>query len=157
VYRVAENKFIRLATEDARSVSLLEKDRYAIANDARAYELDGNITGRDYQDVYQIDTKTGDRKLIHKQVRWTEGASPDGMKWAYYENRNVFVTDLATGAARNITQGLPFSVVNTDDDHNVVDPPRGSVGWTSDSSAMLLTDGWDIWKVPVDGSAAVNL
>ena len=157
MYRVGEKKFIRLADDDVRSVNLLEKDRYAIGNDVRAYELDGSITGRSYEDVYQIDTKTGDRKVLHKQVRWPEGGSPDGTKWAYYENRNVFVTDLATGTVHEITQGLPFSVVNTDDDHNIVDPPRGSVGWTSDSAAMLLTDGWDIWKVPVDGGAAVNL
>jgi dipeptidyl aminopeptidase/acylaminoacyl peptidase len=157
IFHVADGKFVRLADDNLRSVSLLDKDAFAIGNDNRAYELDGNITGRSFSDVYQIDAATGERKLLKKQVRWPEGGSPDGAHWAYYENRNVFVVDLETGAAHNITQGLPFSVVNTEDDHNVVDPPRGAVGWTSDSAAMLLTDGWDIWKVPVDGAAAVNL
>jgi len=157
-YRVAENKFIRLADDDVRSVTWLDKDAWAIGDDTRAYELDGNITGRSYSDVYAINAGTGERKLIKKQVRWPEGGSPDGTKWAYYENRHVFVEDLGTGVVQDITPPtLPFSVVNTEDDHNVVDPPRGSLGWTSDSSAMLLTDGWDVWKVPVDGGTAVNL
>jgi dienelactone hydrolase len=157
-YRVANNKFVRLADDDVRSVTLLEKDAWAIGNDTRAYELDGNITGRAYSDVYEINAATGERKLIKKQVRWPEGGSPDGTKWAYYENRHVFVEDLRTGALHDLTPpGFPFSVVNTEDDHNVVDPPRGSLGWTSDSAAMLLTDGWDVWKVPVDGGIPANL
>lgn len=158
LYRPAENKFIRLADDDVRTVTLLDKDKFAIGTDRRAYELDGNLTGRVYSDVYQINTTTGERKLIKKQLRWPEGGSPDGTKWAYYENRHVYVLDLGTGAVHDITPvTLPFSVVNTDDDHNVVDPPRATLGWTSDSSAMLLTDGWDVWKVPVDGGTAVNL
>ena len=32
-----------------------------------------------------------------------------------------------------------------------------SIGWTSDSASVLLTDNWDIWQVPVDGGTAVNL
>ena len=157
IYRVAENKFIRLADDDVRAVNLLDKDAFAIGNDARAYTLDASITGRAFEDVYQIDATTGARKLVKKQVRWPEGGSPDGAKWAYYENQDIYVVDLRTGAARDITKGLPFSVVNTDDDHNVVDPPRGSLGWTSDSANLLLTDGWDVWKVPVAGGPAVNL
>ncbi len=44
-----------------------------------------------------------------------------------------------------------------DDDHNVVKPPTRSMGWSKDSKYVLLTDKWDIWKVPADGGAAVNL
>ena len=40
---------------------------------------------------------------------------------------------------------------------NVVRPPRPSFGWTADSRAVLISDGWDIWKVPADGSPGVNL
>ena len=48
---------------------------------------------------------------------------------------------------------------NTDDDHNnLVPPPRFPLGWAKDGSAVLLSDGWDIWKVPTRGTGtAVNL
>jgi dipeptidyl aminopeptidase/acylaminoacyl peptidase len=157
LYRPTDDKFVRLADDDVRTVAMQAKDKWAIGTDVRAYELDGSITGRTFRDVYAINATTGERKVLKKQLRWPEGGSPDGAKWAYYENRNIFVYDLSSGASRNITAGLPFSVVNTEDDHNVVDPPRGAMGWTSDSTAMLLTDGWDIWKVPVDGGSPVNL
>jgi hypothetical protein len=57
----------------------------------------------------------------------------------------------------NLTKLVPASFVNTEDDHNVAKPPRPALGWTSDSSAILLSDGWDIWKVPASGGSAVNL
>ncbi len=34
---------------------------------------------------------------------------------------------------------------------------RRSIGWTKDSASVLLTDKWDVWQVPVNGGAAVNL
>jgi dipeptidyl aminopeptidase/acylaminoacyl peptidase len=158
IYRVAEDKFIRLADVDVRSVTPAPKDKWAIGSDVRAYELEGNLSGRSFRDVYAINMTSGDRKLIKKQLRWGYGPSQDGTKWFYYENRNFFVYDLASGAVRDITAGLPTSFVDVEDDHNVVDPPLNPMGWTSDSTALLLSDDWDIWKVPIAaGTQAVNL
>ena len=124
IYRVTENKFFRLADEAMRTVTPQAKDAWAIGTDSRDYDVEGATTGRSYRDVYAVSLTTGDRRLIKKQVRWAESGSPDGAKWMYYENRNFFVYDMASGVAKNITEGLPFSVVNSEDDHNVVDPPR---------------------------------
>ncbi len=157
-YRVAENKFIRLADDEVRDVSTAPKDKWAIGSDMRAYELQGNLDGRVFRDVYAINVATGERKLLKKIVRWGYQPSPDGTKWYCYENRNFWVFDLATGTAKNITANTPTSFVNVEDDHNVVDPPRQAIGWTSDSAYLLLSDGWDIWKVSADANApAVNL
>jgi len=158
IYRVAADKFIRLADEDVRAVTPAPKDQWAIGTDVRAYELEGNLSGRSFRDVYAINTATGERKPIKKQLRWGYSPSPDGTKWFYYENRNFLVYDLASGNARNISAGLPVSFVDVQDDHNVVDPPINPLGWTSDSAFLLLSDDWDIWKVPVAaGTPAVNL
>ena len=64
---------------------------------------------------------------------------------------------MASGQSVNITKTVPTSFVDTEDDHNVVKPPQPSLGWTKDSDAVLLSDGWDIWKVPAAAGAAVNL
>jgi len=158
IYRVAEDKFIRLADDDVRSVAPAPKDKWAIGSDVRAYELESNLSGRSFRDVYAINMTNGERKLIKKQLRWGYSPSQDGTKWFYYENRNFFVYDLASGTVRNITAGLPTSFVDVEDDHNVVDPPLNPMGWTSDSTVLLLSDDWDIWKVPIAaGAQAVNL
>jgi dipeptidyl aminopeptidase/acylaminoacyl peptidase len=107
--------------------------------------------------VYAVDLATGARKLALKKNRWIFGPSPDGTKVLYYEAKHFHVLDLATGQTRNLTAGVPANFVNIEDDHNVVDPPRNPWGFSSDSKFALLSDGYDVWQVPVGQGTAVNL
>jgi dipeptidyl aminopeptidase/acylaminoacyl peptidase len=157
VYRVKENRFIRLADDSVRSVMPSPKGAFALGYDVREYERMSNLDGRRYQDVYVIDMKTGDRKLALRKARNPGQVSIDGTKFYYFEDGHYFVYDMASGESANATKLVPASFVNTEDDHNVVKPPRPALGWTSDSGAILLSDGWDIWKVPASGGAAANL
>lgn len=157
-YRVAENKFIRLADDDVRQVVVGPKEKFGIGSDNRAYELQGNLDGKTFRDVYAINMVTGARTPIKKQAQYAYQVSPDGTKYYYYEAKHYFVVDLATLAAKNVTLSVPTSFVDVEDDHNVVDPPINPMGWTSDSASLILSDGWDMWKVAADGSTpAVNL
>jgi dipeptidyl aminopeptidase/acylaminoacyl peptidase len=156
-YRVQGKKFIRLADEDVRTVSLAPKDRFAIGQDNREYELLGNLDGRRFQDIYVTDMSTGERRLALKRARWYNGPSPDGKSFLYYEDGHYHVYAMDSGQSRNITLNAPVSFVDAEDDHNVVKPPAGSLGWAKDSASVLLTDNWDIWQVPVSGGQAVNL
>jgi len=157
-YRVAENKFIRLADDDVRQVTIGPKDKFAIGSDNRAYELQGNLDGRTFRDIYTINMATGARTPIKKQAQYAYQISPDGTKYYYYEAKHYFVIDLPTGVAKNITQTVPTSFIDVEDDHNQIDPPINPVGWTSDSASLILSDGWDMWKVPAVGAGtAVNL
>ncbi|HEX5068729.1 MAG TPA: prolyl oligopeptidase family serine peptidase, partial [Vicinamibacterales bacterium] len=158
MYRTDEKKLVRLADEEVPSVAVNARTRWAIATVTAPYELDANLNGQRFMDIYAVDTKTGQRKVVRKHLRWGNGASPDGAKYLFYENQHFYVFDAETGTERNITLGIPTSFVDTEDDHNIVDPPTGTLGWTSDNAYVLLSDNWDIWKVPVAaGQQAVNL
>ena len=157
VYRVKGNAFIRLADESVRSVTPAPKDRFAIGYDVREYERMSNLDGRRYQDVYVIDMQTGNRKLALKKARNPGQPSTDGTKFYYYEDGNYFVHDMASGQSANLTKLVPASFIDTENDQNVAKPPRPALGWAADGGAVLLSDGWDIWKVPVAGAPAVNL
>ena len=157
VYRVKENRFIRLADESVRSVTPAPKDRFAIGYDVREYERMSNLDGRRYQDVYVIDMQTGNRKLALKKARNAGQPSTDGTTFYYYEDGHYFVYDMASGQSANLTKLVPASFIDTENDQNVAKPPRPALGWTADGGAVLLSDGWDIWKVPVAGAPAVNL
>lgn len=158
LYRVQPKKFVRLADDEMRNVTVNPKQsKWAYGTDDREYELMGSLDGRRHEDLYAIDLETGARKLAVKHLRYFSGASPDGARILYYLDGDYHVYSLATGQDRNITQGLAVSFVDVEDDHNNVKPPINAVGWASDNKTVLLTDAWDIWKVPVDGGAAVNL
>jgi len=156
-YRVKENKFIRLADEDLRDVRPAPKDRFALGRDIREYELDGTLDGRRYEDLFVIDMASGKRTPALRKNRWPALPSPDGTKFLHYAGGVYFVYDMAAASSRPITRGVPADFVNEDDDHNEIDPPDPPVGWTKDSRAVLLSDGWDVWSVPVQGGPGLNL
>lgn len=150
-------KFVRLADDAVRQVTLEPQQKLAVGVDIRNYELEGSETGRHFQDVYTIDPLTGERKLALKKASHNLGASPDGTKMLYYEDGVFFSYDMETGKSSALTREIPSTFWDTEDDHNVVKPPAQQFGWTSDSSAVLLSDGWDIWKVPANGGKPENL
>ena len=157
-YRVASKKFLRLADDAMRNVTVSTKQsRWGFGTDDREYELMGSLDGRRHEDVYVIDLETGQRKLAIPHLRYFSGPSPDGNSLLYYMDGDYHVYSFAAGKARNITQGLPVSFVDIEDDHNNVKPPINAVGWTSDNKHVLLSDAWDIWKVSTEGGPAVNL
>lgn len=157
MYHVGPQKFVRLADDEVRTVSLAPKDTFAVGFDDREYQLMGNLDGRRFRDVYVINPATGERKQALKRARWYNGTSPDGQSLLYYDDGHFFVHNMATGQAKNITMGVPTSFIDTENDTNVVKPPTQPMGWVKGSKAVLISDNWDIWQVPVDGGAAVNL
>ena len=112
------------------------------------------LSGQTFEDVYSIDLKTGARKLAVKKARYVMGASPDGSHVLYYDEGVYYTYEAATGQSYNITKQIPATFWDNEDDHNVVKPPHRPIGWAKDSSAVLLSDGWDIWKAPVHGARA---
>jgi dipeptidyl aminopeptidase/acylaminoacyl peptidase len=156
-YSPSSKKFVRLADESLRTVNLTPQQRYAFAVDIRDYEREGNLDGRRYEDIYVVDPSTGQRKLALKKGHYVMGPSPDGTKFLYYDDGVFYAYDMETGKSTDLTSKIPTKFWDTEDDHNVVKPPRQSLGWSKDSAAVVLSDGWDLWKVPVAGGQAENL
>jgi dienelactone hydrolase len=156
-WRVADRKFLRLADDTLRTVTVAPKERWAIGVDTKPYLRMSNLDGRRYEDVYVIDLKTGERRLALKGVRWYFGPSPDGTHILYYRDGNFEARELETNRPYNVTAHSGQSFVDTEDDHNVDKPPARFLGWSKDSRSVLLSDNWDIWKVGVHGDDALNL
>ena len=97
IFRPGENKMIRLADEEVSDISIAGTGRWAVGMSDDAYELQGNLDGQRFQDIYSVDTQTGMRKVIKKRLRWGNAASPDSTKYLFYENRNFWVYDMASG------------------------------------------------------------
>ncbi len=157
VFHLDEGRFVRLADDDVPNVSMAPKQTYAIGNDNSRYVLMGNLNGQRFQDVYVIDVETGERNLVLERARWYNGASPDGTHLLYYQEGDYHTYEIATDTHRNISEDVDTSFINTEDDHNIVDPPVFPLGWGAGGEYVLLYDNWDIWKVGVHGDEGVNL
>ena len=101
IYRVKEKKFIRLADENFRTVTVFPKERWATVSDIREYDRTANLDGRDYEDLYAINLQTGARTLMFKKIHFGKrnprlpsgnifAPSPDGTKLLYFEGGNFY-------------------------------------------------------------------
>ena len=161
-YRVSDDKFVKLADDSIRNVTMTNGDKFAYGMNPAPYEERASYTGRTYQDVYTVDLKTGARHLIQtKKPTGPMSTSPDGAKAIFWgKDANWWVLNLATGDSANITKGIPTSFANSEDDHNnLFVPAIQPRGWSKDNKYVLLYDNWDVWKVSVTpgAEAAVNL
>jgi dienelactone hydrolase len=157
LYRPDQHKFLRLGDDALRQVVASADYKFAIGTDVRDYELESNLDGKRLEDIYAVNLQSGERKLAIKKARWMFGPSPDASRVLYYDDGAFFTFDLTNGESHNITKSINAAFWDTEDDHNVVKPPRRPIGWSSDSKFVLLSDGWDIWKASADGGAGVNL
>ena len=117
----------------------------------------GNLDGRRFEDVYVVDPVTGERKLALRKARYFRGASPDGSQSLFYDDGSYYTSDTSTGKQVSITKSVATTFIDADNDVNVVKPPTPSLGWTKDGKYVLLSDGWDIWRVSGKDGSAVNL
>jgi dipeptidyl aminopeptidase/acylaminoacyl peptidase len=160
-YRIGDNKVIRLSDDALRTVNVFGHDRFAFGVDQTEYEQAASYNGRRYQDVYGIDLATGAKKvLLKKHITPAFVPSPNGGQLLFWgADAQWHVMNVAGGDDKVLTKGVPTMFADTSDDHNnLVTPPNAPLGWSKDGTAVLLSDGYDIWKVPTTGTgAAVNL
>jgi dienelactone hydrolase len=163
MYDATAAKFFQLSDSNLRVLTLLPKQRYALGEDISPFELDMNLDGQTYTDLWLVDLKTGRRtkwmeKFYSPSFASAPRASPDGKKLLYGLDGNYYVYDIDEKTTVNITEKVPTSFINTEDDHNVKKPLTRVIGWSRDNKFVLVRDLWDIWQIPVDGKEiAVNL
>jgi dipeptidyl aminopeptidase/acylaminoacyl peptidase len=159
-FDLAAKKFVALAAPDLPTVVMNNAGTAAIGLDDRAYrrrvDYDGN-----YADLYLVNGATGARTLVQKELRG--GYSPSQVNWApsgryaaYYRDKNWYAVDASSGGVRNLTASLPVAFYDELNDVPEEPPAYGLGGWTQDGAALLY-DRFDVWRVPADGSTAVNL
>jgi dipeptidyl aminopeptidase/acylaminoacyl peptidase len=171
VYHIAEKKYVQVADASLRSFAPSDDGKRALGFDDRAYRRLVDYDGT-YNDVYVVDTLTGERKLLRKQLRGGDGPggpggggpggggvrwSPDGRLASYYQDRHWHVLDVQAGTTRNLTEGL--GVAFYDEDHDTPGPAGsyGSADWTRDGASFLVYDRYDVWQLFADGRPARNL
>ncbi len=153
-------KLVALAAPDLPTVHLNDFGTAAIGLDDRSYRQRVDYDGS-YADLYLVDGTTGARTLVQKEVR--SGGGPTQVQWApsgrfaaFYRDKNWFAVDATNGTLRNLTEKLPVAFFDEQNDMPEAPPSYGFGGWTRDGAALLY-DRFDVWRVPADGTAAIDL
>jgi dipeptidyl aminopeptidase/acylaminoacyl peptidase len=85
------------------------------------------------------------------------GLTPNGKQFLFWKDNRINVHDLDSGAARILGGPTPPSFVDTEFDRPGPRPSYGIAGYTRDGSAAIAHQRYDLWLLPLDGSAPKNL
>ncbi len=156
-FDVAARRFVKLADDTMRDIDLALTGRWAVGRDMRGYIHDYQ---RPAADIYRVDTTTGERTLMLKgQLIGSHvfGISPDGRRYLYWKDQKYQAYDLDAGATRTLGGPKPVSFVDMEFDRPGPRPSYGIAGYTPDGSAAIVQHRYDLWALPVDGSAGRNI
>ena len=150
VLHVATRKVVTLTDGTLRNITLTRDGRWGVATDDRAYVSDWEEARADY---YRVDVSTGARTPMLQAHKRVLGVSPAGTHYLYWKDDHVWAYELATNKHVNITAKAPVSFVNKEWDYLSSKPAYGLSGWTKDGKGVILDHRYDLWYVPLDGSA----
>jgi len=156
-WHLDDGRLVQIGTDLLETSRVLRGDRYATEVDRKPYGF-GTKFGRPSSDVYVIDVRTGERRKALENVRFFYGGSTTGRRIAWYDGKDYWTQDVATGARTNLTAKVTASFADVDYDYPTdVVPPEGFQGWTRDDRAVVVADEYDLWSLAADGSGGRRL
>ena len=150
VYHIKKKKFVQLGGKDLPELSLNRQGRIAFANNNWPYAKKMSYFGS-FNDVFIVDTQTGKRTLVKKELFGRAQLSSKGRYVVWFDSRDWFAYTIKTGRTVNLTRGLDVRFDREDHDTPVPPYPYGIAGYTDD--AVLIYDRYDIWKITPDGKS----
>ena len=160
-FDVVADRFVKLADETMRDLEVAQDGRWAVGRDTRGYVHDYK---RPAADIYRVNTTTGERTLMVKNQiintstgSHTFGISPDGRCFLYWKDNRYQAYDLDAGSSRTLGGATPVNFVDVEFDHPGPKPAYGVAGYTSDGKSAIVQQRYDLWALPLDGSAPRNL
>ncbi|MBX3173126.1 MAG: S9 family peptidase [Gemmatimonadaceae bacterium] len=158
VYHVASKRFRPLANEDMPNVTLSDDGRSAVATTNVPYALEAAY-GEGGNDVYVINTTTGEARKVATRIRGGGQLSPGGRYVAWWENGQWQVHDIAGNRTRTVTAGIPDVKFERETHDTPSEPtPWGIGGWTGNDQHVLIYDRYDVWEIdPAGTRVARNL
>jgi len=109
--------------------------------------IESQWTGSTKKDIYAIDIKTGDKKLVKENLFGQVYPSSTGKYILWYDRKakNYFAWDGTT--TRNITSKIKWPLWNEENEVPEDPGPYGVMGWHEGDSAVYVYDRYDIWRL----------
>lgn len=113
--------------------------------------IESQWTGATKKDVYAIDVKSGQHKLVKEDLDGMVYPSSTGkyILWYDRDKKNYFAWD--GNATRNITEKIKVPLCDEENDVPNTPTPYGIMGWSEGDSAVFVYDRYDVWRVDISG------
>ena len=160
-WTLASSKVTVVSTDPTENATVLDGDVYVTETDRKPYAF-GQKFGRPDQDLWVSEVANGARRKLLTKARFVFGADPTGKRIPFFDGRDYWVIDVATGHRTNLTATLTgggkTDFVDRDADYPTdVLPPIGQPYWPKDGREMYVSTAYDVWALSLDGSGGKRL
>ncbi|MFH0895960.1 MAG: prolyl oligopeptidase family serine peptidase [Bacteroidota bacterium] len=150
VYDIASSQIFQLGDPDLESVSTVNKGNgdYAIGYDDKPYSISASWESPSRRDAYLVNLKTGERKLLLKNVKRSVTLSPAAQYVLFFTNEDSCWNVFRIKNNDFIKFPKPAGVCFADEEYDMpsITPAYGIAGWLKDEKYVLINDRYDIWK-----------
>lgn len=155
VWHSRKNRFVPLASPEMPELRFQEQRNadMALVFTEEPYGRYVTTEGTPHKDLYAVDLKTGDKKLIVKDLRGNPRISPEAgyIIWWSDPDTALFAWSARRSEIVRLTDNrlAPFY----DEENDVPDFPdaHGLAGWLGGDEAMIVYDKYDLWKIDPNG------
>jgi dipeptidyl aminopeptidase/acylaminoacyl peptidase len=153
LYDYNKKQIVYLVEDDFSRLIRNENPDNALMLTDKEYLKERTWIGNIY-DLYSIDLKTGNKKIIETNFRGSNSLSPQGKFAIVYKEKQWYLKNLKTFSSICLTDKL--NVPFYDEDNDTPDEPSGYgvAGWLKDDKSVLIYDKFDIWKFNTDNGTA---
>ncbi|NOX84925.1 MAG: S9 family peptidase [Chlorobi bacterium] len=154
VYFPKDKKLVQLAGPDMEVVKTDSKaeGKYSLGYDDKPYRKMISWDASRYKDIYLVNRKTGERKMILRKAASLTSLSPQQNYVAWYNiaDSSWNVYSIASGTSKNVTKSQGVNFFNEWNDVPNQAHPYGLAGWTKDEK-LVIYDMYDLWKIDPSG------
>ncbi len=158
VVHLDKNRVVQLADEKIPEVKIGGKGNgdVAVGNSNMPYRQLISWDYPEYHDVYIINTKTGQRRLVKQKLKSKARLSPESKYLTWWERQDSSWYALAVkgGSPVSLSKRIPHPVYNELHDLAYKPGPYGNAGWTENDRLFLIYDKHDIWAADPTGKRA---
>ncbi|RJE77915.1 acylaminoacyl-peptidase [Pseudoalteromonas sp. MSK9-3] len=157
VYHINSQHVAQLSTPQVKNLTLHTEAQYLLGSDNTAHLKEVMYNGF-FQDYYAINVQNGNKTTITTHTRFKPTLSPTGNHAAYFEDKQIWLKDLATQQQVSLTNKIDTAIF-ADDKHDY--PKEQSsyrfAGWQVDGSTLYAYSKHDIWAFDVTTAQATRL
>lgn len=151
VWHIPKRKFVTLGSPDIPELRFQEERNadLALGFTEEPYAQYISWEGVAHKDLYAVDVRSGDKKLIVKDLRCNPRLSPGGKYIAWWSDPDTAWYAWSARTEKTVRLTDNRQVAYYDEETDVPDLPNehGVAGWLHDDEAILIYDRYDLWSI----------
>jgi dipeptidyl aminopeptidase/acylaminoacyl peptidase len=149
------SRFVQLGAADLSEITPSDRGNgdYALGISTAGYRKESQWTGFTRNDVYVVNTKTGERTLVGKGMESYPHISAQGKYLAWFDRETAqwYLYSIAGKQTRCLTEGLGVDFQDARRETPERPGAFGLMGWSENDRRLYLYDMYDIWRFDLAG------